>query len=227
MTVTTPQQPPDDVSGRPRRPRVPVENRRWGLDKRSLVPAAVVVGIWLLWTVAVPHLDAAIDQDDPVRVGDRFALTDDLAITAPSGWNVVDGFRTTALPARGPTGSGTFSNGAVTVAVTVQDFNGTANELLEQIDKVTSATGTIEGFHVTEGRSHVTTDSGLVGVAESYTGLDADGTIAAFVSDGAGVEVLVSGHPAQKSTAAQQVTEMIESIGPWSAAAAGASEEGS
>ena len=201
--------------------KVPVDERWAGLDRRSLLPAGVVIGIWLLWTVAVPHLDAAVDQDDPVRVGDRFAITDDLAITAPSGWNVENGFRTTALPSRGPTGGATFARGAVTVTISAQDYDGTAIELLEQIEKVTSATGSIDGFHVTEGRSQMTTNSGLVGVAESYTAVDSDGMIAAFVSDGTGVEVLVSGQPSQKSATAHQVTEMIESLGSWDSADAG------
>ena len=185
------------------------------MDKRSFAPALIVVSIILLWAVAVPILDANIDHDDPVRVGDRFAITEDLAITAPSGWNVVNGFRTTALPAGGPPGSATFTNGGVTVTVTADEYDGTAAELLTQIEKVTSGTGAVESFHVVGGRSDITTSSGLVGVSESYTGHDFEGTVAAFVTGGTGLEVMVSAHPDQEAGTAGQVAEMIDSIGPW------------
>ena len=201
--------------------RVPVDQRRLGMDKRSIGPALVVVGIILLWAVVVPLVDSAIDHDDPVRVGDRFAITDDLAVTAPSGWNVVNGFRTDALPAGGPPGSATFTNGGVTVTVSADEYDGTAAELLTQIEKVTSGTGAINSFHVVGGRSNVTTGSGLVGVAESYTGHDFEGTVAAFVADGTGLEVLVSAHPDHHATTEGQVADMIASIGPWDAADSG------
>ena len=162
---------------------VPVEHRFGGLDRRSFVPALVVVGIWLLWAVALPHLDGAIDHDDQVQAGERFAISEDLAITPPPGWSVIDGFRTSDVPATGSDGA-TFSNGTVTVYVDTDDYTGTPSDLLEQIDKVTSATGTVESFHVTDGRATVSTNSGLTGVSESYTGRGFEGTITAFVSDG-------------------------------------------
>ena len=73
--------------------------------------------------------------------------------------------------------------------VTTDDYTGTPSDLLEQIDKVTSATGTVESFHVADGRATVTTSSGLTGVSETYTGSDFEGIIAAFVSDGTGIEI--------------------------------------
>ena len=58
---------PAREESRRHRERVPVEHRFGGLDRRSFVPALVVVGIWLLWAVALPHLDGAIDHDDNDR----------------------------------------------------------------------------------------------------------------------------------------------------------------
>lgn len=188
------------------------------MDKRSYAPALVVVGIVLLWVAVVPAIDSNLAHEDPVRVGDRFAITEGLAITAPSGWDVVNGFRTTALPAGGPPGGATFTNGGVTVSVTADEYDGTAVELLAQIEKVTSATGAVESFHAVGGRSNVTTNSGLTGVSESYTGHDFEGTIAAFVIDGTGLEVMVSAHPDQAAGTAGPVAEMIDSLGPWDTA---------
>ena len=199
---------------RPHRERVPVEHRFGGLDRRSFVPALVVVGIWLLWAVALPHLDGAIDHDDQVQAGERFAISEDLAITPPPGWSVIDGFRTSDVPATGSDGA-TFSNGTVTVYVDTDDYTGTPSDLLEQIDKVTSATGTVESFHVTDGRATVSTSSGLTGVSESYTGRGFEGTITAFVSDGTGIEIMSAGQPDQKAAASRQIAHMIDSIGAW------------
>jgi hypothetical protein len=211
-------------AGERRRRRVPVEERLAGLERRSIVPALVVVGIWFLWVVAVPHLDAAVDHDDPVVAGERFAISDDLAVTPPPGWDVIDGFRTTDIPAGGAGARAEFTNGTVTIILTTDTYDGTASELLEQIDKVTSATGAVDGFTVTDGRSTVTTDSGLTGVAETFTGRGVEGTVAAFVSDGTGIEVSASGQPDQESAAARHIAHLIHSIGPWDSTDAGQQE---
>lgn len=203
---------------RRRRRGAPVDQRFGGLERSSFKPALVVVGIWLLWAVALPHLDGAIEHDDQVKAGERFAISDDLAVTPPPGWKVIDGFRTTDVPATGPGKRAGFSNGTVSVTVTTDSYDGTASELLEQIDKVTSATGAVDSFHVTDGRSTVTTASGLTGVAETYTARGVEGTIAAFVADGTGIEIAVSGQPDQESAASRQVAGLIESIGPWDTA---------
>ena len=202
------------VSSR-QRDRVPVQHRFGGLDRRSFVPALVVVGIWLLWAVAVPHLDGAIDHEDQVRSGERFAISDELAITPPSGWDVISGFRVTDVPATGSGDEAVFSNGTVTVIVSTDDYTGTPNDLLEQIDKVTSATGAVESFHVTDGRASVTTSTGLTGVSETYTGRGFEGTITAFVSDGTGIQVQSAGQPDQETAVSRQIAHMIDSIGAW------------
>ena len=200
-----------------RRRRVPVEHRFGGLERRSFLPALVAVGIWLLWAVALPHLDTAVEHEDPVRAGERFAISEDLAVTPPPGWNVLAGFRTTDAPATGVGNQAAFSNGTVNVVVTTDTYDGTAEELLEQIDRVTAATGSVDGFTVGDGRSTITTDSGLTGVAETFTGRGVEGTTAAFVSDGTGIEVSVAGQPDQETASTRQVTQLIESIGPWDA----------
>ena len=208
----------DDEAGRrsvSSRTRVPVEHRFAGLDRRSFAPAFVVLGLWFLWSIVVPHVNDAVAYDDEVRPGERFALTQELAVTPPSGWNVIDGFRTTDEPASGPGGAVRISNGAVSVTVLPDDFSGTARELLDQINKITTRTTDPETFHVTGGRTTVTTATGLTGASERFTSLRSDGVITAFVSDGTGIEVQAVGSTQEMAAMAAQVRQMIDSIGPW------------
>ncbi|WP_019144714.1 hypothetical protein [Aeromicrobium massiliense] len=195
---------------------MPVEQRFLGLDRRSLVPGLVVIGIWALWSVVVPQVDDAVAYDDTVRAGDRFSLTEDLAFTPPTGWNVVEGFRTTEEPAAGPGGQVQVSDGTLSVVVVPDDFDGTPSELLDQVTDVDEAT--TDAFKVEGERYTVTTRAGATGVAEGFTTPRSQGTITAFVIDGTGVEFNVVGTTAQLAAHATELTQMIESLGPWDAA---------
>ena len=42
--------------------RVPVEHRFLGLDRRSLLPGLVVIGLFVLWTVVIPALISVISR---------------------------------------------------------------------------------------------------------------------------------------------------------------------
>jgi len=201
-------------SGRAGPPRVPVDRRVAGLDRASFVPALVAIGIWVLWAFVVPHLDSAVEHDEQVRAGDRLALTEDLAVTPPTGWSLLSGFTTADQPASGPSGSVSVSNGAVTVQVSADDFSGTATELLAQVERVATATGG-NASGVSSGRSTVDIPSGLTGVSETFTRPGGEGRLVAFVDDGTGIVVQVSGAPDRLAVAAHDVQHMIRSIGAW------------
>jgi hypothetical protein len=87
-----------------RRAAVPVDQRWFGLQRRSVVPGVVVIAIWFLWSVVVPHVNDAVAYDDEVRAGEQFSLTADLVFTPAVGWNVRQGFRTTEAPTGAPAG---------------------------------------------------------------------------------------------------------------------------
>lgn len=84
-------------------------------------------------------------------------------------------------------------------------------ELLAQVEKITSSTRdpsfTAEGEPTT-----VTTASGQTGVMQSYSSVDGDGLVAAFVIDGTGVEIVAYGPSTQLTAARASVEEMIASI---------------
>jgi hypothetical protein len=194
-----------------RRPRVPIEHRWMGLDKRSIPYALVVVMIFLLWTVIVPRVDDAVDYDDQVAAGDQFLVAEDIVFTPIAGWQVDSGLRyDPARPANAA--QVVLVKNGVTLAVQSGDFDGTPDALLDQIDKVTTLTDNGEGFSVSDERVSLTTDAGDVGVAEAFASARSSGSIAALVLDGTGVEIQIVGPPEQMSAVSDEIVSMVATI---------------
>jgi len=195
----------------PGRERVPVEHRLLGLDRRSFPYALTVVGVFVVLTVVVPRIDDAVDWDDPVRAGDRLALTDSIAVTPPTGWDVEQGFRVAPDGRVDGSGQASLSGDGVVVTLVPGDFDGTPAQLLAQVEKVTSSTRD-PSFRVSGEPVTVTTNAGGTGVLQTYSSVRGDGVAAAFVLDGTGVEVTAHGPPAQLRAAGTEIADMIASI---------------
>lgn len=192
--------------------RVPVEHRLFGLDKRSFPYALFVVAVFLVWTVLIPLVNDAISWDDPVRAGEQLALTDTIAFTPVTGWNVESGYRVGMGGSAVRSGEASIEgDGGVSFAVVPDTFDGSPAQLLEQIAKVTSSTGD-PTFRVDGDPDSLTTDAGDVGVIQAYRSINGDGLVAAFVLDGTGLKITAYGLPAQMSAAAQDIAAMIASI---------------
>ena len=65
--------------------RVPVEHRFFGLDRRSLLPGLVVIGLFVLWTVVIPAVNDALSYSQQTEAGDVFALERGLTMDAQPG----------------------------------------------------------------------------------------------------------------------------------------------
>ncbi len=190
---------------------MPAEHRLLGLDRRSFPPAIFVLAVFLVLTVVVPRIDAAVDWDDPVRAGERLALTDTIAFTPVTGWDVETGFRVGEGGSGVTSGPVTIAGDGVTVQVEPGDFGGTPAELLDQVEKITSRAGD-PTFRVNGDRKTVTTTSGDDGVAQPYSSVTGDGLVAAFVIDGTGLKITAYGPPTQMTAAADDIDDMIASI---------------
>jgi hypothetical protein len=191
--------------------RVPAEHRLLGLDKRSFPYALFVVGVFVLLTVVVPRVNTAIAWDDPVHAGDRLALTGDIVFTPAVGWEVESGYRIGDGGSVDQSGEAKVVSDGVTFSIEPAPFDGTPSELLDQVEKVTSATDD-PSFMVAGDPATVTTPSGEVGVIQSYSSVNGDGLVAAFVIGGTGLAVLAYGPPAQLSASQDEVRDMIASI---------------
>ncbi len=195
----------------PHRRRVPAEHRWLGLDRRTFPPALFVVAVFLVLTVLVPRIDAAVDWDDPVLPGEQLALTDDVAFTPVTGWDVESGFRVGEGGATITSGPVTIAGDGITFVVEPGDFDGTPSELLDQVERVTSRT-TDPTFRVDGSRSTITTTAGDSGVAQPYSSVTGDGLVAALVIDGTGLKITAFGPPPQMAQAADDVQDMVASI---------------
>ncbi|WP_154796196.1 hypothetical protein [Occultella kanbiaonis] len=193
------------------RRRVSAEHRWLGLDKRSFPYAIFVIVVFLIATVAIPRINNAIEWDDPVQAGEQLALSDTIAFTPVTGWNVESGFRVGEGGSAVASGEATIAGDGVTFDIVPDTFSGTPAELLAQIEKVTSRTGDptfrVEGEPIT-----ITTSAGDVGVAQTYSSVRGDGLVAAFVLDGTGLKITAFGPPTQMRAAAENINAMIASI---------------
>jgi hypothetical protein len=167
---------------------VPVDQRWLGMDKRGIPYAIVAVALILALHWAVPAIDNATKWDNPTVAGDVIDLGSGIRITPPVGWQLEEGVRTTddpIVPVNADALKVTLSNGAVTVAVAGAKWDGTADQLLDQYNKVreTSDEKADQVFAVTGDRSSFVTSTGVTGVQEAYTSAGGDGRVFAFVVD--------------------------------------------
>lgn len=191
---------------------IPVDKRRWGLDRRTVLPAAIVAVIVLALLIVPSTLNSAVGYDDPVRSGDVIALQGGVTVTPPAGWNIESGFREGKPGAGGkyPPKAKLTDSGAV-VAITTAPFTGTSDELFRQITSFEKAIAP-ESPTVSDGNSAVVTRDGHRGVVGGYTGAGTDGVLAAVAANGVGVEV-VAVTPKQVNPAVDDdVTDIIESL---------------
>lgn len=191
--------------------RVPVEHRFLGLDKRSFPYAFFVIAVFLVATVLIPRINDAVDWDDPVLAGEQLALSDTIAFTPTTGWNVESGHRVGEVLPAGTPDDATVVGDGVTFSIQPGAFDGTPAELLRQVEKVTSSTGDAS-FRVDGDPATVTTPAGDVGVIQTYSSVNGGGLIATFVIDGTGLKVTAYGPSAQLRAAADDVDQMIASI---------------
>lgn len=104
---------------------VPVERRLLGMDRTTLVPAAVVAAFVALTFWVLPAIDASISVEDPVRAGDVVQV-DTVEVVPATGWDLVSGVRqgdaktTGTYPAQA-----VLTSGGLTFQVLVDDYDGT------------------------------------------------------------------------------------------------------
>lgn len=197
---------------------VPVDRRVLGLDRRSLLPAAVVLGLALFLGWLLPVVDGAVALDDEIRPGDRLAVGDGLVVTPPVGWQLQTGVRlapgasaASGAPAR------LVSDGA-TITILSASFSGSPDDLLERANEIEGATGTRPEFTVAGGRSTLTTSGGLAGVVEDWDGLSSEGVLAAVTAasdgeDDVGVTITVDAPRGQLAGIVDEVNALIDSLG--------------
>ncbi|MEV0538612.1 hypothetical protein [Nocardia salmonicida] len=171
---------------------VPVDRRWWGMDRRTLLPALIVLALAFLQGVVLPRIDDAIPVADVTAAGDVIALKGGFTFTADAGWSLVEG----ELVGDEPTGQGypdaaVLTRGGTQFTVRTGTFAGDSAALLDQIEQTQRQLGS--ALTATGDPVAVTTLSGESGVMTRYAAPQMDGVLAAFVIDGTGVEIIALG----------------------------------
>ena len=199
------------------------KRRSSGIDRRTVGPALLVLGLAVVMSVVLPSIDSETAYRDQVHKGDIVEIADGITLVPASGWDLASG----ALvgETRSPIGSTAATelvDGSVTLYVQTAPFGGTPSALLAQINKINA------DLHHARGRAAGTTDpyavrtsQGVVGLAEDFVGVARQGSIVAFVlrargqsirSQGEGVEIVAAGPTGAISRRRDDIVAMIRSI---------------
>lgn len=196
---------------------VPVERRILGIDKRTIAPSLAVLALVVVMAMVLPSIDESVDYDDPVAAGDVMDLVaGKLTFVPPPGWNRVDGSLVGEGTVESVGSASTVAIEDIRVSITTGEFDGTPDELLDQIDELNEALEDPRGLGASGPRQEVTSAGGLTGVAETFTGLDERGVTAAFVVDvdgtSVGVEVVVRGSVDSIQDHFEEIAAMLDSM---------------
>lgn len=206
-TRAVPGRPPDWV---------PVERRWHGIDRRTVMPALVALLVIATFRVVLPGIDGSIAVERETVAGDVVDLGSGVTLVPATGWSLADGLLVSDTTRSGTERVGnldaTLTHAGITVQVHTATFSGSADELLEDAKKVQSAYTDVKDQTFLASPETITTTSGLAGVNQDFSGIDAQGTLAVFTVDGIGIQVTVVGPPDALATSQDSITAMIESI---------------
>lgn len=194
--------------------RPPVEHRLGGLDRRTIVPAVVALAVIALWVLVVPAINESLSYKDQVRAADVFRVGPGATIAPPAGWGVQDGLRTTDRSRIGSDDNATtrFVSGSLLMATQAGEWTKSPRELAEKTSDDSALLGKDAGVKVVGEPVTFTTASGQHGAARRFQAVGGAGAIFAFVENGTGIEIVVSGTEADLERNTQEIGRAIASI---------------
>jgi len=192
---------------------VPADERLLGLDRRTLRPTLVVLALFVVMSVVLPVINAAVPYHDIVRAGDVMQIEGDVTFVPEAGWGITSGVRAGHPPMSGqyPT-SATVEDGALKFTLRTGSFRGDADQLLDQIQTTSEALNRGRGVHITGAPATIVTAQGKQGATVRVTGPHTGGVIAAFVFGDRGVEAVATGPTDAGAAQSAAVLRMIGSV---------------
>jgi hypothetical protein len=192
---------------------VPADERRFGLDRRTLRPTLAVFALVVVMSVVLPVINAEVPYRDIVRAGDVMEIEGDVTFVPEAGWGITSGVRANHPPISGRyPAAATVEDGALKFTVRTGAFHGDADQLLDQIQTTSDALNQGRGVHITGAPATIVTGQGRQGATVRVTGPHTGGLIAAFVFDGRGVEAIATGPTDAGTEQSAVVLRMIGSI---------------
>lgn len=192
---------------------MPADERRFGLDRRTLRPTLAVFALVVLMSVVLPVINATVPYHDIVRPGDVMQIEGDVTFVPEAGWGITSGVRAGHAPISGQyPASATVEDGALKFTLRTGQFHGDADQLLDQIETTSEALNQGRGVRITGAPATIVTSQGKQGATVRVTGPHTGGLIAAFVFDGRGVEAVATGPTDAGTEQSAAVLRMIGSI---------------
>jgi hypothetical protein len=192
---------------------VPADERRFGLDRRTLRPTLAVFALAFLMSVVLPLINDAVPYHDIVRAGDVMELDGHVTFVPEAGWGITSGVRAGHPPISGQyPDSATVERGALKFTVRTGLFHGDAERLLDQIETTSDELNRGRGVHITGAPATIVTTQGRQGATAHVTGPHTAGLIAAFVFGDRGVEAVATGPTDAGAAPSAAVLRMIGSI---------------
>ncbi|MGA9490060.1 MAG: hypothetical protein WBV80_07370 [Mycobacterium sp.] len=192
---------------------VPADERRFGLDRRTLRPTLAVFGLVIVMAVILPVIDASVPYHDIVRAGDVLELDGSVTFVPAAGWGITSGLRAGHAPLSGQyPATAVVEDGALKFTVRTGPFHGDSNQLLDQIETTSEALNSGRGVRITGAPTTLITTQGKEGASVHVTGPHTSGVIAAFVFGSRGVEAVATGPSDADSEPSVAVLRMIGSI---------------
>jgi hypothetical protein len=192
---------------------VPADERRFGLDRRTLRPTLAVFALAFVMSVVLPMINATVPYHDIVRPGDVMQLEGDVTFVPEAGWGITSGLREGRGTISGQyPATASVEDGALKFTVRTGTFHGDADQLLDQIEATTDALNQGRGVHITGAPATIVTAAGKQGATVRVTGPHTAGLIAAFVFGDRGVKAVATGPTDAGAEPSAAVLRMIGSI---------------
>jgi hypothetical protein len=192
---------------------VPADERRFGLDRRTLRPTLAVFALVILMSVVLPVINASVPYHDIARAGDVVELEGQVTFVPQAGWGITSGLRAGHAPLSGEYPStAVVEHGALKFTVRTGPFHGDTMQLLDQIEATSEALNRGRGVRINSTPTTVITTQGKEGASVHVTGPHTSGVIAAFVFGDRGVEAVATGPSDAGTEPSVAVLRMIGSI---------------
>lgn len=192
---------------------VPADERRFGLDRRTLGPTLAVFALVIAMAVVLPVINASVPYRDTVRAGDVIETEGRVTFVPETGWGITSGLRAGHAPLSGQyPATAVVEHGALKFTLRTGPFQGDTQQLLDQIEATSEALNHGRGLHINGAPTTVITTQGKQGASVHITGPHTSGVIAAFVFGDRGVEAVATGPSDTNSEPSSAVLGMIRSI---------------
>jgi hypothetical protein len=192
---------------------VPADERRFGLDRRTLRPTLAVFALVILMSVVLPVINASVPYHDIARAGDVVELEGDVTFVPEAGWGITSGLRAGHAPLSGQyPATAVVEDGALKFTLRTGPFHGDTMQLIDQIEATSDALNRGRGVRINGTPTTVITTQGKEGASVHVTGPHTSGVIAAFVFGDRGVEAVATGPSDAGADPSVAVLRMIGSI---------------